>query len=113
MNLIYFYNIASTACLLFVCVACVLHITANIDKHSGEFERWGFVLTGAGAFGQVVYIWWPKIESFPFELVMHGGMALIAFSLVQGRLRALMMRMPGMHWTDRRTQSERHAGLGD
>ena len=95
-------NILSTLCLAVVALACVMHLAENFDKHSPHIERIGFTLIGAGAMGQAVYIWWPKIESFPFELVMQIGMALIAVALVRGRLRCWFAQMPCAGWADRR-----------
>lgn len=103
---------ASVACLSVVMLACIFHMTAHIGKHSAESERWGFILTGAGAFGQIVYFFWPRIESFNFELLMHFGMVLIAYSIVRGHLRAFIGRLPGMGWTDRRA-TRQSSGMGD
>lgn len=99
-------NILSTMCLAIVAMACVMHLAENFDKHSPHTERAGFVLIGAGALGEAVYIWWPKIESFPFGLVMQIGMALIAVALVRGRLRCWLAQMPSMQWADRRMRRE-------
>lgn len=90
-----------TIMLLVVTVACVLHLATNVDARSAHCERFGFTFTGAGAFGTAVYIWWPKIEQFPFEPMMHLGMALIAGWLVQGKLRH-WLAATGFHWAERR-----------
>lgn len=90
MNDIFAYatNIASTIALAIVSFACVMHLATNVNAQSPETERWGFTLTGAGCFGVAVYMWWPTIEGFPFDLVMHSGMALIAWWLIKERVRA-------------------------
>ena len=95
-------NIGSTICLVIVFFGCFLHLVSHVDQHSPACERLGFVLTCAGAFGEIVYRWWPKIESFPFELLLHTGMALIALALMRGQLRGWVARIPGMKWTERR-----------
>lgn len=95
-------NVISTAALAIVVIACAVHLMANVDRHSTHCERWGFVLTGAGAFGEAVYTWTTKIEPWNFGLTMHIGMALIALSLVRGHMRAWMARTPGLRWTERR-----------
>lgn len=100
-------QIINTICLLIVALACIAHLAQNVNRHSPGCERWGFVLTGAGAFGQAVYVWWPRIESFPFEPLMHIGMALIAASLLRGHLRGWIANAPGFHFIDRRTHEDR------
>ena len=60
------------------------------------------MLTGAGSFGDAVYHWTKRVEPYNFELLMHVGMAFIALSLIQGKVRALLARTPGLAWTDRR-----------
>jgi len=92
----------NTLCLLIICAGCIAHLAENFNKHSPELQRYGFVFTGAGAFGDVVYFWWPRIESFPFELLMHTGMALIAISLLRGRVQGWLAQLPGFRWAERR-----------
>lgn len=98
----YWPTYVSSVALAIVISGCVLHLSANVDRHSPGCERWGFILTGAGAFGKVVYLWWPKIESFPFPTLMHVGMALIALALLRGHLRGWLSRLNGFHWAERR-----------
>lgn len=95
-------NLAHTIALAIVVIACVVHLTTNVDKTSTHCERWGFVLTGAGAFGDAVYRWTSIIEPWDFELTLHVGMALIALSLVHGDLRGWLSRVRGFRWMDRR-----------
>lgn len=97
----YATQIASTIALAIVIVGCVLHLNAHVDPATAHCVRWGFILTPAGAFGIVVYMWWPTIEGFPFDLVMHIGMALIAVSIVRGRIREMLISH-GMRALDRR-----------
>lgn len=82
-------SIAQSIALTIVCIGCVLHLIDRVDWRSLLCERLGFVFAGAGAFGEVIYLWWPKVELFPFSLLMHVGMALIALSLF--RVRAIEM----------------------
>ncbi len=98
-------NLISTICLIVVFIACVIHLTTNINWHSNECERWGFVLTGAGAIGRAVYFWSTRFEEFPFPALMHLGMALIALSLIYGRVRGWVAQLPGMRWTERRQRT--------
>lgn len=97
-------NLINTATLLAVFCACAIHLASNVSHGSSECERYGFTLTAAGAFGQVVAIWWPRFEYFPigYDTFMHIGMALIAGWIVQGHIRALVASVPGLGWTDRR-----------
>ena len=97
-----FIRVANSIVLLIVCVGSVSHLAENFNKHSPEAPRYGFILTGAGAFGEVVYLWWPKLESFPFDLLMHVGMALVAISLLRGRLLDWLSHLPSFGWTERR-----------
>lgn len=103
MTALMFENILNTATLLVVFVACALHIAGNITHASAECERWGFILTGAGSFGTVITIWWPRWEwqQFSWETTMHLGMAMIACWLVSGKIRAFMVAS-GFHWAERR-----------
>ena len=101
-------TVLDTAALAAVVAACVVHYAANLDRHSSHCERWGFVLTGAGAFGEAVYHWTTMIEPFDFGLMMHAGMALIAAALVRGRVRALIAKWPGMKWAERRARHEQY-----
>ena len=94
--------IAHTVSLAIVCAACVVHLATNVDHRSTHCERWGFVLTGAGAFGEAAYLWTARIEPWDFGLTMHVGMAFIALNLISGRVRAALARVPGLRWTDRR-----------
>lgn len=96
-------DLASTIALAIVCIACVMHLASNVTAASPECERWGFTLTGAGAFGVAVYMWWPTIEGFPFPLLMHIGMALIALSIIRGRVREWLISH-GAKALDRRRQ---------
>lgn len=95
------WDILSSVALLLVCIACALHLNANVGPESAHCERLGFVLTMAGAFGQAVYPWWPKIEAFHFDAVLHIGMSLIALSLMRGHLRAFLISH-GVTFMDRR-----------
>lgn len=95
-------GIAHTVSLSIVWIACVVHLTTNVDHRSTHCERWGFVLTGAGAFGDAAYLWTSHIEPWDFGLTMHIGMAFIALNLISGRVRAVLARVPGLRWTDRR-----------
>jgi len=95
-------GIAHTVSLAIVCAACVVHLAPNVDHRSTHCERWGFVLTGAGAFGEAAYLWTSHIEPWDFGLTMHCGMAFIALNLISGRVRAVLARVPGLGWTDRR-----------
>ena len=97
-------NLINTAALLAVFFACALHLASNVTHRSTECERYGFTLTGAGAFGTVVTLWWPRFEYFPvgYDTCMHLGMALIAGWLVQGHVRAFVASVPGFGWADRR-----------
>lgn len=101
-------DIASSIALGLVCIGCVLHLIDHVDWHSLSCERWGYILTAAGAFGEVVYIWWPKIESFPFGLLMHVGMALIALSLFRGRAVGLLSQFPSFGFTERSKHETHH-----
>lgn len=96
-------NIVNTIALATVFIACALHAAGNITHASAECERWGFVLTGAGAFGTVATIWWPRWEwqQFGWDSVMHVGMALIALWLVSGKVRGWLVAC-GLVWVDRR-----------
>lgn len=102
-----FEMVANTLCLAVVVVSCFLHLAGNVDKNSPHCERFGFIFTGAGAVGLAIYPWSPTIENFPFDTLMHAGMALIAASLVQGKVRAFLASIPGLHWTDRRRSRAR------
>lgn len=104
-------NIINTVCLITVCFACVFHMTSQIEKDSSHVERWGFVLTCAGSFGQVVYIYWPKIVSFPFDMLTNVGICLIALMFVRGRYNAPDYTGLHFHFRERRTVP-RH-GPGD
>jgi hypothetical protein len=100
--MIYFEQVLNTLFLLVVMLSCFLHLAGNVDKHSSHCERFGFAFTSAGAFGLAIYPWVPWSENFPFDTLMHSGMALIAASLVQGKARAFLASLPGLRWTDRR-----------
>jgi hypothetical protein len=100
-------QILNTFFLLCVVLSCFLHLAGNVDKHSPHCERFGFIFTGAGAIGLAVYPWAPRIENFPFDTLMHAGMALIAASLIQGKIRAFLASIPGLNWTDRRRSRAR------
>lgn len=102
-----FQSIGHSVTLAIVCIGCVLHLIDRVDWRSLLCERLGFVLTGAGAFAEVVYIWWPTIEAFPFSLVTHTGMALIALSLFRGRAIGLLSQFPAFPFTQRR-KNEAH-----
>lgn len=97
--------LVDTIALAVVFVACVIHYTEQLGRHSPTCEVIGFVFTGAGAFGDAVYHWTTKVEHFNFELLMHVGLAFIAVSLIQGHVRALLARTPGLGWTDRRSRT--------
>jgi hypothetical protein len=92
----------NTAALAFVALACFLHMAHNVDKHSSNFERLGFAFCGGGALGLALLPWWKEWENFPFDTMMHGGMALIALGLVSGHLRAILASIPGLQFADRR-----------
>ena len=98
---------ASTVTLLIVCAACIAHLNDHMDRSTPLCQRWGFVLTAAGAFGRAVYPWWPTIEYFPFDLVMQTGMALIALSLLRGHLRGWLAHLPGLAILERRHDETR------
>ena len=100
--MIYLEQLLNTVFLVVVMLSCFLHLAGNVDKHSSHCERFGFAFTSAGAFGLAIYPWWPRIENFPFDTLMHFGMALIAASLIQGKVRAFLASIPGLHWTERR-----------
>lgn len=99
-----FENIANTVTLVAVLIACGMHLASNVGPGSSECERYGFALTGGGAFGMAITIWWPRFEYFPigYDTCMHFGMALIAGWIVQGHIRAFVASVPGFGWTDRR-----------
>ena len=98
----YFYPLLNTLCLSIAAAACLVHLTLNVDRTTPFLHRWGFILVGAGSFGEAVYLWWPKIESFPFVLLTNLGIALLASSLMKGELRVFVARLPGMEFFDRR-----------
>ena len=95
-------TVAHSVALAIVSIACVVHLASNVDHRSTHCERWGFVLCGAGAFGEAAYMWTSHIEPWDFGLTMHVGMAFIALNLISGRVRAIIASVPGMGWTDRR-----------
>lgn len=97
-------NWINTIALVLVFVSCFLHLNANVDRHSSEVEAWGFILTGAGAFGTACAIWSPRLDVLfvGYDTLMHIGMALIAIWLVAGKIRAWLASVPGMEWTERR-----------
>lgn len=102
-------NWVNTIALACVVLSCFLHLNANVDRHSSEVEAWGFILTGAGAFGTACSIWWPRLEVLfvGYDTLMHAGMALIALWLVAGKLREWMATIPGLEFTDRRRSRAR------
>lgn len=85
---------ASTLCLLIVAVACVAYLNDHVDRSTPACERLGYVFTAAGALGNAIYPWWPTIEYFPFGLILHVGLALIALSMLRDRLPALITHLP-------------------
>ena len=97
-------NIVNTLALALVCLSCFMHLNANVDRHSSEVEAWGFILTGAGAFGMACAIWWTRMDVLfvGYDTIMHVGMALIAIWLVAGKIRAWLAHIPGLEWTERR-----------
>lgn len=103
MSALILENLINTITLGLVMLACALHLASNVDHGSAECERWGFILTGAGAFGTVVTIWWPRFEQFAigYDTFMHLGMAMIACWLMQGKIRAFLVAS-GFEWVERR-----------
>jgi hypothetical protein len=85
-------HIINTVSLLIVCGAMLLYINDRMDKHTDGCERWGFILTAAGAFGHAASYWWPWGGSNEVETILHIGLALTAIAMVRGDLRALLNR---------------------
>lgn len=98
-------RMVDTVCMAVVVVACIIHYTENLGRHSPSCEVVGFILTGAGCLGEAIYHWTTRVEPFNFGLLLHIGIAFIAVSLIQGRVRALLARTPGLGWTDRRNRT--------
>lgn len=106
MNILeHWQALVDSSAMAIVMAACIVQYATNLDKHSTHCERWGFVLTGAGAFGVAVYNWTSIIEPFNFELMTHIGMALIAVSLLYDRVRGFLAKRPGMRWAERRERT--------
>ncbi|MFN8696304.1 MAG: hypothetical protein ACK50D_13265 [Burkholderiales bacterium] len=98
-------SIVNTICLLVLCACCTLYIN-NMSVTTPGCERWGFVLTAAGAFGHALGYWWPWGGANEVETILHIGIALIAVALMRGELRALLMRAAAWDGiTDRRRRS--------
>lgn len=77
----------------------------SMNRDTAGCERWGFVLTAAGAIGHALAYWWPQADSMQAETILHVGLALIGFALVRGDLRAMLARAGA--WDGR---TERRAG---
>ncbi|MCA3000318.1 MAG: hypothetical protein ING75_17150 [Rhodocyclaceae bacterium] len=95
-------NIINTIALLVLCLAVLLYINQHMDRHTAGCERWGFVLTAAGAFGHACAYWWPWDGGDEVETIMHIGLALVAIAMVRGDLRAMIARAQSWDGIDRR-----------
>lgn len=95
-------QIINTAALLTLCFCVLIYINTHIDRRSAGCERWGFILTAAGAFGRACAYWWPWSGGNEVETIMHFGLALVAIAMVRGDLRAMIARAQAWDGIDRR-----------
>ncbi len=85
-------NIINSAALIIVFLGMVLYINQHMGPHTAGCERWGFILTAAGAFGHACAYWWPWDGARGVELILHIGLALVVVALVRGDLREIFAR---------------------
>jgi hypothetical protein len=85
-------DIANTIALGLVAIAMMIYINENVDKHTAGCERWGFILTAAGAAGHAAGYWWPWGGAEEVETILHIGLALTAIAMVRGDLRLMLDR---------------------
>jgi hypothetical protein len=99
-------QILNTAALLILCLCVLLYINEHMDRHTAGCERWGFILTAAGAFGHACSYWWPWDGADGVETIMHVGLALVAIAMVRGDLREMLNRAQSWDGKDRRGEHE-------
>lgn len=96
-------TIINTLALVIVGMAMLIYINEHIDKHTAGCERWGFVLTAAGAFGHAAGYWWPWGGADEVEIILHVGLGLTAIAMVRGDLRIILERaQDGWNGVERR-----------
>ena len=81
-------NIINTICLAAICVAALLHLN-GMNRATAGCERWGFVLTAAGAAGHALSYWWPWGGGDGIETIFHLGLGLVAIAIARGDLREM------------------------
>lgn len=86
--------IISSAALVVLIAAAAVHLN-TMTRQTAHCERFGFVLLFAGALTSVCEWWWPGVEDFYGETMLHVGLALIAVSMVRPQLREWRARMTG------------------
>jgi hypothetical protein len=99
-------QILNSAALVTVCMCMLLYINKHMDRHTAGCERWGFVLTAAGALGHACAYWWPWGGGNEVEIILHIGLALVAVAMVRGDLRAMIARAQAWDGKDRRGNRE-------
>lgn len=102
-------QIINTIALLVLSVAVLIYINEHIDRHTAGCERWGFILTAAGAFGHACDYWWPWDGGDEVEIILHIGLALVAVAMVRGDLRAMIARAKAWDGIDRRGERRESA----
>ena len=98
--------IINTVALVCLCFCVLLYINEHVDRHTAGCERWGFVLTAAGAFGHACGYWWPWGGTDEVETILHIGVALVGFAMIRGDLRELVVRARRWDGHDRRGHDE-------
>lgn len=104
------FDILSTASLIVLAAMCLVHINEHVTRASSHCERLGFALVIGGACGQALSYWWPKIELFPVDALLHLGLALVALAMVRGDVHNLVARLKGWDGVDRRADRNRFDG---
>jgi hypothetical protein len=99
-------QILNSTALVMVCLCMLLYINKHMDRHTAGCERWGFVLTVAGAFGHACAYWWPWGGGDEVEIILHIGLALVAVAMVRGDLREMLNRAKAWDGKERRGDRE-------
>lgn len=97
-------NVANTAFLSIVILACVCHYN-GMTAATPECERWGFLLVGTGSLASALSIWWPIWNDFYPDTMQNLGMALLALGMMRGKLHALIARIRGWDGQERRSRA--------
>ncbi|MFO0157401.1 MAG: hypothetical protein ACK51V_00015 [bacterium] len=95
-------QVINSVALLVLCLSVLLYINEHMDRHTIGCERWGFILTAAGAFGHACDYWWPWAGADGVETIMHVGLALVAVAMVRGDLREMLNRAKEWDGANRR-----------